>query len=310
MKHSVCIIEPNPKVRTLIHFGLSRQKLAIVTLESADHALTPLIKIRPSVVLCAHDPKRDSALQLCAQLKAHDELKHIRFVITAPKRIIPELESKAAKYSVDELFAKPFKSDDLDSLVRRLIASINPQEHSSPTVMVLTQDALLLQLLARLIDRRNALTRHCEGPSDAISFCQKTSATAIVVDSKAAETLDWYKPKKMGSLVLITTSDTQLLPKQVDQERLYLLSRPLSAAKIEETLSHFLPEPTTSVGSAATELEPREQSLFAARISAAIYETLLNQPALRTGNWHEAADLARAEVLHICRTLEKLITAG
>ena len=299
MKNTVLLIEANPAIQTMASLTLNTQGVEVIVAATTALASKALLEHQPEIVICSTDIEKVDPLKLCKKCKS--ELNSA-FILLAAKGETTTLAQKAQKAGVDNILAKPFNSQQLAAVVGKVLEQIrNPD---ATEVLLIISDPLLREVLNRIIKKRGGKPSICATTYEALIAVEKISFGATISESDTCSDLSWYKAKKMGQLIAVKDKDEDIF----ETDKFSLIERPLSVEKIDEIFETHIPNLQAKNESTDVCLDPGEQALLAARISAAVYETLLHQIDLRNGNWIKAADATRDQVSKICYDFQRLIT--
>lgn len=308
MLPTVLVLDGNAGLQALASLTLTNCGLNVRTLSSGKIAQEVIAKVSPQIIVCGHDLADGNALEICKSVKQKKAATKTGFILLAPleeaKAIAPEAEISG----VDEILIRPFRSEQLQAAVERVLQKLAAPKEKLQQHLVITSHRMLQRSLEKIFRKHGILCTICGSLEEVLRLPKSSQFALTLVDQNQAEDLYWFSAKQMGALVVFTDKD-QTSFNVAKGTRLRLIPHPLSLHKLEEALSDLIPPRAESGPADGLSLEPRETALLAARISAAVYETLLNQSPLKRGNWKGAADLAHSEVIRVCKQLERLITA-
>ena len=299
----VLVIDPNPAVQAIASLALSQIGVTVKTLASGKNALEQIRKVRPAVILCSKDVPGLDPFTLCKELKSvagrgKNSEPTPAFVLMAPGDTVQSLLASAESARINEILAKPFKSDELRAVVQRLLSTL-PQE-GGVQALIVTKDSLLEKLFAKLLKNRRTTLQLCSSAEEAAIQLKQHEFALTVLDHASVNDFSWCESKRLGRVLVITTPTAQKLP-----AGLAAVSRPLNYAKLEDVFSQVLPEEQMPQKKAAAGLNLTAQAKLAAKISAGVFERLIEGQALRSGSWDEVGALVQEETVKICKTFAR-----
>jgi len=112
----ILIVEDDPQVARLITLVLKRNGRDSLVVADGQTALVHAREERPEMIFADLTIRGMGGAALCSALKAHDDTKHIPYVILSGDRDIAE---KARVCGADDYMGKPFEFDDLMRLVNK-----------------------------------------------------------------------------------------------------------------------------------------------------------------------------------------------
>jgi len=296
---NVLLIDQNPAVQALTGAALGKAGIVVVSLAEGKNALKTALALKPKLALCAHDLSDCNPYELCKQLKSEASLSGIKFVLLVPETAKEKVRSKAQLAQIDEILGKPFKSEGLRKLVESLLSSESGTAPGKP-LAIMVEDTLLCKTLVKFLKGKGVpLVTFSDGKSinDAT---KKSTFSACIAQFSDEKGFEWYNAKKLGALFYIGNPGNGKAHAGLP-EGTAIVERPLSVSKLDNALANFLPDDEESDGPEPLPLESGEQSLLAARISAAVYERLLTYEGLKNRKWDEACSAINNEALRICR---------
>ncbi len=293
MVQTILVIDSNAAVQAITALALSETGCAIEQLTEGAQALDRIAKLNPVVVLVAKEITGVDPLQLPERMRAASPKS--QFVLLAPADGSTALEARANEAGFAAVLFKPFKSNRLREVVTKLLTpavQVEPQR-ARTTVVLSLRNKFLLSLFQRIFAGTNAevlLERPASGDS----------ATVVTI----AEWQPDLPLELVGSAkrIWLCTADQVDAARQANPSD-EIIKLPFGLAELSAALDGQIAfAPAAPVSPAVA---PVGTAHLAARISAAIYERLLLQPALGEKNWAAAAALASAETLRVAES-EKL----
>lgn len=302
MKPSILLIEPDTSIQTSVSLAADKFSAKLHILNDGSKALQAVETVCPDIILCAADVVNFEPFSLCDTIRADPQTALTFVAILVPKNEVGKFAAPAVDHGVDEILAKPFKPEQIQRLIERLLAQRNAERKQQSALMLL-KDSFLQRLLGRLLDKQEITYELCDNVAEAKAFTKSSHFSALIVEWEAVENLDWYKPDEMGELLLIIPRDTQL--KSINKhERVRIITRPLSFSQLSPILEDLLPFDTDILHSQKKQLDQGAQAMLAARAAASIFERLVSHNALRDGDWNSAGQAALEELLRICQAFE------
>ena len=302
MKLTILIIDGNPAVQALAVAALSKAGASVDSLADGQRAWVKISTSKPKIVFCATDVPGLDAYELCDRIKKEKALRQTIFVLLAPSDQRREITAKAQQSQIDKVLFKPFKSDQLRVLVEGLISNTN-REISMPCALFIADD-FLRRILEKTLTKRNCTYISFPNVQALAEKATESPFTATIVDAAATQDFRWYLSNTMGQLIVLFPDEAQhkgtVLPPGVKS-----MHRPLSLKQLSLAFEDVVPKVTSAKDVETRPLESNEQTMLAARISAAIYERLLTQESLKFRKWDEASTAVTAEVLRICRSFKE-----
>lgn len=324
MEPLVLLIDSNPAVQAIASLALSQLNLSVQTLASRHNAFARIAEIKPQLILFAHDDNDPSlSFNLCKQLKQDATLRSIPFVLLVRAEDAPSVQATAKSAGISDVLLKPFKSDQLQNAVQRLLGLGSDSVSDNGEVLLVATDPLLQKLLKVVIERNQIGLSICETTQEANDMAEQKNFAATLFEASLCQIsqsknqqsnpqsgisydCSWINPNNMGKLAVIY-KEGESVSDMTTQHAIYELKRPLSYSKLCDTFDFlFSVQPHPQEETHKQPLEPEEQSILAARISASIFELLLNQNSLRSRDWESASDLTKNEVLRVCDQFQKL----
>ena len=292
MGSTILVIDSNAAVQAITALALSETGCAIEQLTEGAHAIERISKLRPTVVLIAKELTGVDPMQVPERMRPLSP--ETRYILLAPADGSTALEARATQAGFSEVLFKPFKSNRLREVVNRLLA---PTLELAPTagadrasIFLDIADKFLISLFQRLFSRTDA---------DILldpSVDRPVTVTVTHYNDSTAPT----EPLPGRHLVLCTADKRDAA--QLAFPHAVLLTLPFGTKELQRAVEGVL---TFSLPPARSESQPPSADIasghaqLAARISAAIFEQLLLEPALREHDWDGAASLARAATLRI-----------
>jgi len=305
-KKKVLLIENNPAVQAQASLALSQIGYAVRTISKAAAIDENIEKIQPDAVICSDSVPGFDPLELSSRLKQTKASRNTVVLLLVDRDKEAEFQANPKISTIDEVLAKPFRTGQLTRAVQRAIANAyNVEEETSDALLLLIQDPFLQKVLEKLFDKNNIPWQLCEDTKELISATQKVAFPAIIAEWEAIEGVDWFDPEKMGELIVIMEDEANLMAIE-KADKVHFITRPLSYKVIEKILSRVIEIGVERYAFNTRQLEQGAQAMLAARISAAIFERLINQQSLRDGQWDTAGEAAEEELLRVCNEFEKL----
>ena len=306
MASTILVIDSNAAVQAITALALSETGCTIEQLSEGAHALDRIAKLRPTVVLIAKELTGVDPLQVPKRMA--QIVPETRYVLLAPADGAATLELHATAAGFAAVLFKPFKSNRLREVVTKLLDRIPPVESlslmssSPPTIYLNLDDKFLTSLFQRLFSRAAADVVFDGTPSSHAPY-----ATTISMWRQGAPAIQ-YPSDLYGKHILICLSDEEPAAR-LAYPLAQILPLPFGFAEVRDLLRgtiEFTSPPAAPEAPQTETTAPYAQpiALLAARISAAIYESLLVHPALREKNWEQAAELVREEALRIVGSSE------
>ena len=281
--------------------GFSVQALSKVP----ENIIEKLEKAQPAVVICSDKMGSFDPLKFSKKLKRSKKTKNIGVILLTERDRFDELKESASASNVDEVLVKPFRSGQISRAVQRVSANSVDKIEETDQLLLVLKDPFLQKIFEKLLDKYNLPWQLCEDSSEVVSATKKIKYPAIVLEWESVPDLKWFEPDKMGELVVILNDQTHL--KSMEKtEKVHFVTRPLSFDTIDNILSRIVAFSEDRFKFFNRSLEKGAQAMLAARISAAIFERLVNQQALRDGQWDTAGLAAEEELLRVCKEFEKL----
>jgi CheY-like chemotaxis protein len=310
MSATILLIDSNPAVQAIASLALSQLEINLQTLASRKFALAKIQEIKPDLVLFAHDDEQAAeSFKLCSQLRQDNELESVAFILMVRAETAKAISKEAKSVGVTELLKKPFKSDQLKNTVERVLGLGSASAENGGEVLIILTNPLTQKVLRTILEKRNIGLSICESLGEAHAILEHKSFAATLFEPSTidnANNFSWVKPEQMGTVFAITNEGEELenIPAETP---IRVIKRPLSFAAIQDALDFLIGEQIDYGARQADEpLEPEEQAILAARISASVFELLLNQRALRARNWKSAGTLARDELMRVCAQFDAL----
>lgn len=110
----ILVVEDDPQVARLIALVLERHGRKCEIVADGQSALRRARELQPSMIFADLTIKGMTGDQLCAALKAHEDTRHIPYVVLSGDR---DLAQKARQCGADDYMGKPFEFPDLIRLV-------------------------------------------------------------------------------------------------------------------------------------------------------------------------------------------------
>ena len=320
MEPTVLLIDPNPAVQAIASLALSQLSLNVQTLSSRQNALSHILEIKPRMVLFAHDDDSpDLSFNLCRQIRQDKNLKNTIFILLVRAEDAQSVQAPAKSAEVTDVIIKPFKSDQLQNAVQRLLGLGAEEVSENGNLLLVTKDSLLQKLFKVLAEKNQLGLSICETTQEAARFAEQKSfaatlfdittcktATSSNISSQNAIDLSWIMQNNMGKLAVIYKDKDSILD-VTKQHPIYELKRPLSYKKLCDTFDFLFSIKTQAQEEHSKQpLETEEQSILAAKISASVFELLLTQNSLRSRDWQSASETVKNEVLRVCDQFQKL----
>jgi len=319
-KTNILLIDPDPSAQASASLAFDEEQFSLQTLSIIPSNLVEkLSKAPPDIIICSSDicgvtTSEIDTFKLFRQIKDTKATANIGLLVLAERddQVLMEAELAQGK-NFDHVLAKPFNKGQIVRAVKETLSTESDTESSGGAtgsgVLLLIKDALLQQVLKRFLDQRGLDWQLCSDQEEAVEASSKKSFAAICLEWETVENLDWFKPTEMGEMVIILEDETFLKSLQ-EAGTVNLITRPLSLEKLRKMFTKLFPDSEVETIDSQIELETNSQAMLAARISAAIFEKLVNQPALRNGQWHTAGKAAEEELIRICTDFSKRLKVG
>lgn len=304
-KKKVLLIEKNPAVQAMASLALGQIGLIVRTITNPAVVNENIAKILPDAIICSDSIAGFDPFELASALKKNEKTKETAFILLVERDNQAEARNHPNVEDVGEIIAKPFRSGQLARAVERAMQNTSTKELKSDSVMLLVKEPFLQKVFEKLFDKHNIGWKLSEDSDELISATQNASFPAIIVEWEAIEDLSWFDPEKMGELIVIIEDQTNLKAIKTT-DKVHFVTRPLSYEKLQSILSKYVDLRAQRYAFDVRKLEHGAQAMLAAKISAAIFERLVNQQALRDGKWDTAGAAAEEELLRICREFETL----
>lgn len=315
---TLILIDPTESAKPIVNLALRDLDLEIKTCTET-LAQQTIEKECPQIVLYSANANPDGACELASRLKSNQDLSKIHFVLIAAKQNEESTLSKAKASRIDEVIFRPFRSEQLRQVISKLLEptrvpatapSLTQDATSQQMLVVASNPALLFAFLSSAKKRNIRAISNTEFrllPEE--TRHQHFALTIIEGEDNIATAVSTLTP--IESLILLADTDLhaeQLRTKKISSPATQrIIAKPLTSETLGEIMDSHFGAPTPIKSEKIRELEPKQQSLLAARISAGIYEQLLARQTLQNADWEAAASVAHAEVLKICAELEKLL---
>lgn len=297
MSSTVLVIDSNATVQAICALALGQTGCTVEQLADGSQAHEKVLAHKPSVVLVNKDSAGVDPFQFAERVR--QQISGISLVLLAPMEQSPPIIEKARAAGFREVLFKPFKSNKIRETVTRLLEESIEIETEGPEVLLAIASPLLAKIVEKLVSKRGALVTYRSDDSPI-----RHSLTATIATWTQSEALGWHDPATMGSLILLVR------PVDHNQAALAfpharLLHLPLTYESFAQALDPLLPKRPSATGQDTRELESGEVAVLAARISATIFERLLIQPAFRSRNFEDVAQVIREDVLRMTREYTK-----
>ncbi len=120
----ILIVDDEPDIRTLLERRLSKSGYIVEVAVNGLHALQRMRGgFMPDLVLCDVRMRGMDAVELLAQVRKDEALKHLPFLIMTafPQR---SLIVDATRLGVKEFLLKPFQNEDLEGKILSILATV------------------------------------------------------------------------------------------------------------------------------------------------------------------------------------------
>lgn len=303
------VIDQDEKVQKEISEFMTKLGFIVVVASSREELPHILKSNTFELLFCSREIAGIDALALCRALKKSSDTpsysSSLSFVLYTTRQNAIKIKDDAHSSGVDHLLSRPIRTDLLHSIADEVCDRIKKMESNRLKALIVSDDHLLKQLLTTVLTRRNSKVRHCDSVFDASLAGAEEKFQIVFTEQCNCLDLTWYNNERHGKIVAIQPQTDKpqgtevTLANTMPSAICYTVSRPLCSAGLEPILAQIAPElPKTR--SHEFHLQPEEQALLAARISAGIYEKILTARVLATGNWRRAAQLGYHETLAIC----------
>lgn len=292
MSATVLVIDSNATVQAICALALGQTGCTVEQLADGSHAVEKVLALKPSVVIINRDTAGIDAFQFAERIRA--QLSGIALVLLAPIEQSPPVIERARQTGFREVIFKPFKSNKIRETISQLLEESIEIETEGPEVLIDISSPLLAKIIEKLVSKRGALVSY-RNEEDA----HRNALTATIVSWSPAQQLEWYDQATMGSLVLLIRPEDHNAA-AMSFPRARLLHLPLTYQSLATALEPLIPA-KSSPATDNRELESGEVAVLAARISAAIFERLLIQPAFRARSFEDVAQVVREDILRMTR---------
>ena len=225
-----------------------------------------------------------------------------KFVLLHPSKADKSTISRARKCKVSEIISKPFKSGELFEIISKIINKDDGLSKVGGKIGLKLKNPLLSDCLNKVLENCKINKEIVSEESSA--DISKLGLSAIFTDVTQSSDLSWHSSSSMGQLFVIADENVD-----IDGENIPLhatvLFRPLEEQALLEQIKAYIDPSIAKTKDEKHPLELGEQSMLAAKISAAVYQRLLNYDALKNRKWDEACTAIGIEALRVCRDHEK-----
>lgn len=300
----VLLIDTNPAVQALTSLALREIGIVVESVTDPANAIEKFSAASPDLVLCAHPIKEADGLALVQQLRERSKEREVRFVVLAPSSTAQSFADTARAAGVDRVIIKPFKSAQLRDVVATLLGSESAPTKYEKNVILVTQDRYLEKLLRRFLEKYELGTVVCTTREQALELEKKRHNVGVIYSTDCGNDLTWCSDKQaLPSVVILRSNDKQ--PNAGKKTQLSFIVRPLSHKKLLEALSPALPALAlqNGKGNKLPPFAPGDQARAASKISAAIFEQLLTDNALKEKNWKKVTRAISDTITNITKDI-------
>jgi CheY-like chemotaxis protein len=311
MSNTVFVIDSNPTIQAIASLALSQLGVTLHPITNPQVAREQAALLKPDLVFCTKDLTSIDSFSLCGLLKSAQP--GLRIVMLAPADSEQQISEQVTKAGIDEVLYKPFKSEQLRLIAKRLLSESEIEakldsafDTPSKQVSVIVSSGLLRRAIGKMLDRYGFAVNYFITWADALKSRTASDCEATFVDYIEPDTASKEIDEKHWGSVYMLLPPGMTIPEGA--QKYQLLARPLSTHQIEEICVKLSEQAAITRPAEKGTLTAAEQAVLAAKISANVYERLLTQPALRERDWDRVGDAAREEALRICRRFGSVLT--
>lgn len=291
MKKTLVVIDSNPAVQAITIAALRDQAVIVHSLPNQEHVIERVLNMQPDIVLCASEKQGIDPFALCRALIAQQPSREICFVLmTGAEDPPPNKQAKAA--GIRTVLPKPFKSDQLRSLLAEELETEQEKAAPTPVLYVAISDAFTHDLVVLFLQKYSIPHQESCGTSEISQLAPNTAANFLITDHAIQLDAEPWLSASYVQIFLITPEDREI--PLVTDERLKILLRPLSCVILADALSGI-----SSCGQifSGQRTEPRDSVGIAARISGFVFQDLLSFDLSDSRNWERIGERVKEEVI-------------
>ena len=120
MAKKILIVDDEPNIVASLEYLMRKAGYGVAVASDGDEALAVVDSFRPDLVLLDVMMPRQSGYEVCRQLRAREDLRHLRVVMLSAKGRDAEV-SKGLSVGADAYVTKPFSNRELMAQVAALL---------------------------------------------------------------------------------------------------------------------------------------------------------------------------------------------